>query len=318
MKTDLCTIDKVEILTLQDNTIDLLTQDNGSIINRASPVAIMKNDSSILAEHGFSSLVNVHKNGQQKSLLFDFGLSEFGAAFNADALGTDLSTVETMVLSHGHFDHFGGITQLAQRIDQKGIPLVLHPAALRAPRFMKGPNEEKIIFPALNKKDLDAAGILPVPSPEPTTLLDNMALFLGEIPKANTQAPPLNFYYEADGEIFPDPIEDDSAIVFHVDKMGLVILAGCAHSGIVNIVNHAKDVTGVNEVFAVMGGFHLSGADFQTQIAPTISALKSLSPGYVVPAHCTGREAIMHIEREMPEQFLLNMSGTQLTFSATG
>ncbi len=95
-----------------------------------------------------------------------------------------------------------------------------------------------------------------------------------------------------------------------------MVLSGCAHAGIVNTVKYAQELTGVNEIFVVMGGFHLSGPDFEPIIKPTAQALQEINPRYLVPTHCTGRKAIMHIEKEMPDKFLLNMSGTKLIFSA--
>ena len=123
-------------------------------------------------------------------------------------------------------------------------------------------------------------------------------------------------FYDDEGEEKWDPIEDDTAIVANVKGKGLVILSGCAHAGIINTVRYAKEVTGIDQVFVVMGGFHLTGKDFEPVIEPTVEALKDLSPKYVVPTHCTGRKAIMHIEKEMPEEFLLNMSGTKMVFKA--
>ena len=123
-------------------------------------------------------------------------------------------------------------------------------------------------------------------------------------------------FYDDAGEEKWDPIEDDTAIVAHVKGKGLVILSGCAHAGIINTVRYAPEVTGVEPVHVVMGGFHLTGADFEPIIEPTVEALKILNPKYVVPTHCTGRKAIMHIEKEMPDKFLLNMSGTKMVFEA--
>ena len=142
-------------------------------------------------------------------------------------------------------------------------------------------------------------------------------LFLGEVPRATsfeTGSPALQ--YEQDGQPRPDVLEDDSALVVHIKGKGLVILSGCAHSGIVNTVRYACKLTGIDRVHVVMGGFHLTGAPRDTVIEPTAAALKAFAPDYVIPTHCTGRQAVMHLEREMPEQFLLNMSGTRLTFSA--
>ena len=102
-------VDRVEILTLQDNTIDLVQQDNNAMVQRAMPLVGMEVKNSILAEHGFSSLITVTDGNRSRCMLFDFGFSEQGAAQNADALGADLTAVEAMALSHGHLDHVGGI-----------------------------------------------------------------------------------------------------------------------------------------------------------------------------------------------------------------
>ncbi|WP_319524559.1 MBL fold metallo-hydrolase [uncultured Desulfosarcina sp.] len=314
---DLREVDRVEILTLQDNTIDLTQQDNSAVIQRAMPLVGLEVKNSILAEHGFSSLVTVTEGEAARCMLFDFGFSEHGAAFNADALGADLTRVESMALSHGHLDHVGGIQELVKRTGKTDIPLVLHPAAFRNPRFMKISDDFKLIFPAFTREKAEAAGAAVVDTEQPYALLDHAAAFLGQIPRTTAfekGAP--NLYCEIDGQEQPDPFDDDSAVVFNVKGKGLVVLSGCAHSGIVNTVAYAKEATGVDKVMAVMGGFHLSGMDVETVIQPTIDALKAFNPDYIVPTHCTGRLAIQLIEKEMPDSFILNMSGTRLTFSA--
>jgi 7,8-dihydropterin-6-yl-methyl-4-(beta-D-ribofuranosyl)aminobenzene 5'-phosphate synthase len=152
---------------------------------------------------------------------------------------------------------------------------------------------------------------------EPYLLLDGTLIFLGEISKTTEFERGMpNAYYEEGGQEKWDPIEDDTSIVASVKDKGLVILSGCAHSGIINTVRYARELTGVDKVFAVMGGFHLSGSKMANNIEPTVDALGEINPRYVVPTHCTGRNAIMHIEKRMPNAFLLNMVGTRLTFSA--
>ena len=309
-------IDKIEILTLQDNYVDIAAFDGTEVVQRARPVKDMEAKISILAEHGFSALVTVTADEMSRSLLFDFGFSEHGAAYNADTLDIDLTPVEAMVLSHGHMDHFGGFEQLAERVGKKGIELVVHPTAFRASRFIKVTEEIKIALPALKRERFDNAGISVVESKEPRMLLDDCVLFLGEIPKQTEFEKGFpRMYYDDGGEIKWDPIEEDSAVVANVKRKGLVILSGCAHAGIINTVKYAQEVTGVDNVFAVMGGFHLTGADFEPIIEPTTEALKALNPQYIVPTHCTGRKAIMHLEKEMPDRFLLNMSGTKMVFA---
>ena len=123
-------------------------------------------------------------------------------------------------------------------------------------------------------------------------------------------------YFQENGVEKWDPLEDDTSIVMNLKGKGLIVLSGCAHSGIVNTVHHAIDVTGVDKIHAVIGGFHLSGPGFEPIIGRTTEELKKLEPAYIIPTHCTGRKAIMYIEKEMPDRFMLNMSGTKLTFSA--
>ncbi len=316
MAVKLNEVDKVEILTLQDNYVDVAAFDGTEIVQRALPVKDMEIKNSILAEHGFSAVVTVYRNDAPRSILFDFGFSEHGAAFNADALDVDLTGIEAMVLSHGHMDHFGGVEQLAQRVGKKGIELVLHPTAFRKSRYIKVTDDFKIGLPSLTREKFEDAGICVVESETPRMLLDDCLLFLGEIPKQTEFEKGFpRMHFDEGGESKWDPIEEDTAVVMHVKDRGLVILSGCAHSGIINTAKYARELTGVEDIFVVMGGFHLTGADFEPIIEPTTDALKSLNPQYVVPTHCTGRKAVMHLEKEMPDNFLLNMSGTKMVFT---
>ena len=317
MQYTLKPVDKLEIHTLQDNYIDLTVMDNNDVIQRANPVKDSEIKNSLLAEHGFAALVTITSGKSQRKLLFDFGFSPHGAAENADTLDLDLTDVEALVLSHGHMDHFGGLQAMVERVGRSGMELVMHPEAFRRLRFLQHPNGNRTYLPSLTPEYLEAAGVTAAPAREPRLLLDGQILFLGEIPRTaefEKGSPALK--YDRDGQAHQDVLEDDSALVAHLNGKGLVVLSGCAHSGIVNTVNHARHTTGVDQVHVVMGGFHLTGAPYDTVIEPTAAALKALNPNYVIPTHCTGRLAVMHLERELPEEFLLNMSGTKLTFSA--
>lgn len=313
-------IESVKIITLQDNYIDILTMDNNDIIQRPLlvkdvPGRGMELSSSPIAEHGFSSFIEVTVEGVTKSMLFDFGYSSQGAACNADLLSIDLTTVKALALSHGHLDHVGGMKELVKRMKNDGLELVVHPEAFKDKRYIKMPTGAKMFFPPFTRADVLEANLTIKEAAAPLAMLGGSVLFLGGIPRVSSFEEGLkNAYYEQDGIEHADIIEDDSALVFNIQGKGLVILSGCAHSGIINTVNYAKEVTGIEEIFVVMGGFHLTGADFSTKIAPTIEALKGFNPKFVVPTHCTGRLAIMAIEENMPEQFLMNMSGTSLFF----
>jgi 7,8-dihydropterin-6-yl-methyl-4-(beta-D-ribofuranosyl)aminobenzene 5'-phosphate synthase len=310
-------VEKVEILTLQDNYIDLVAQDNTEIIQRAMPSENGTLKHSIRAEHGFSAFITVTKNGTSRNMLFDFGFSEDGAAFNAEALKVDLSSVEVLALSHGHIDHLGGLEKLVKAGQLQQLSLVLHPGAFVKPRYHKIDETRKVTVPSFSQELADRTGVNLIQSKTPYPLLDGDVLFLGEIPRTTPYekgAP--NMFYLEDGVEKQDPFLDDTGIAFNVKGKGLVVLTGCAHSGIVNTVSYARTVSGIQDIMTIMGGFHLSGADFEQVIAPTVAGLKAMNPQHIIPTHCTGRYAVMHVEKEMPDAFLLNMAGTRLTFSA--
>ena len=309
-------VERIEILSLQDNYIEMTATDNSAIVTRAIPLKDGYFRQSVLAEHGFSAVVKTSVNGKTKSLLFDFGFSEGGAAYNAGILGADLSAVEAVVLSHGHNDHTGGFEKLAELLGKRSIPFVVHPMVFRHPRYLKVPvRDMKIFFSPLEREQIAAAGLKLIESPSPLTLLDDTVLFLGEIPhKSDFEKGFPIAHFQEDGQEKWDPIEDDTSIVMHLKGKGLVVISGCAHAGIVNTVNYAREVTGIDKVHAVMGGFHLSGTLFEGIIDRTVAEMKKINPDYIIPCHCTGRKAITEFEKAMPDKFILNMSGTKMTF----
>ncbi len=310
-------VDKVEIWTLEDNYIDLVSGDNSAIVTRAMPVKDMKVTNSILAEHGFAALVATTTREKTRTMLFDFGFSEDVVVRNAAAIGVDLTKVEVAALSHGHMDHFGGMAQIAAKIGKKGLGLILHPVAFRRNRYLEPIQGIKVGLPAPEKEKVEASGFKITQAKEPALLLDGDVLFLGEIPRRTSFEKGLPYaFYEEKGQKTWDPTEDDTALVMNLRGKGLVVLSGCAHSGIINTVEYAREVTGIDKVHVVMGGFHLTGPAFEPIIGDTVKSLQQIGPEYVIPTHCTGRKAILAIEKALPSQFLVNMSGTKLTFVA--
>jgi 7,8-dihydropterin-6-yl-methyl-4-(beta-D-ribofuranosyl)aminobenzene 5'-phosphate synthase len=316
MTLQLNPVDRVEVLTLQDNYLDVVAQDNSEVVRRVLSHPNYTLRQSIRAEHGFSLLVTVERDGIKRSLLFDFGYSEDGARHNAQVLGVDLGQVEAAALSHGHFDHSGGMSELLPRLSSSA-KLVLHPAAYRDPRYVKKPDGGCVTFPPLLRENLQQLGITPAETRSPRPLLDGTVGFLGEIARVTDfEAPGGNMFYEENGEEHLDRFEDDTGLVIQLRDKGLVVISGCAHAGIINTVRHAQTVTGEKRVHAVMGGFHLTGMDRDRQIAPTVETLRAIGPDVVVPAHCTGRTAQQDIESALPDAFVLNMVGTTLNLAA--
>lgn len=310
-------LDRVEILTLQDNYIDMTATDNSAMIHRAGTRVRGEIRKSVLAEHGFSAVIRTTAGERTRTMLFDFGFSEIGATYNAKILDVPLGEIEAVALSHGHSDHMGGFRDLMAVIGRPGIELVVHPKAFTPSRYVKFGEGHKAYFPRFTKEMAEEAGTRVVEVKEPCLMLGGDVLFLGEIPRRTEFEKGMpNAYYEQDGVEKKDAIEDDTSICMNLRGKGLIVLSGCAHSGIVNTVRYAREATGIGTVHVVMGGFHLNGPVVEPFVGPTIEALREIGPRYIVPTHCTGRKSIQRIEEAMPGSFLLNMAGTRLTFTA--
>jgi 7,8-dihydropterin-6-yl-methyl-4-(beta-D-ribofuranosyl)aminobenzene 5'-phosphate synthase len=310
-------LDRAEILTLQDNYIDMTAKDNSAMIYRAGTRVAGKIRKPILAEHGFSALIRTTAGGRKRTMLFDFGFSEIGAAFNARTLDAPMGEIEAVALSHGHSDHIGGFREMMALIGSPGLELVVHPGVFKPSRYVKFGEGHRDYFPRFTREMAEEAGTSVVEAKEPRPMLGGDVLFLGEIPRQTDFEKGMpDAYYEEDGVEKKDAIEDDTSIVMNLKGKGLIVLSGCAHAGIVNTVRYAREATGIETVHVVMGGFHLNGPVFEPIVGVTIEALREIAPRYIVPTHCTGRKSIQRIEQAMPANFLLNMAGTRLTFAA--
>lgn len=304
-------VDKVEILTVLDNTIDLLMASTPQVKRLPLPPDALTRES-LVAEHGFAALVTVISGNTSNSLLFDAGLSKNGLMHNMDVLEVRPKELHTIVLSHGHADHTQGLMGMVERLGERKMPLLLHPDAFLERKLLL-PDGHEIHLPPPDRRLLSHEGIEVIEERGPSYLLENLVLVTGQIPRSTPFERGFPIHYARVAHRWqPDPlIHDDQAVVLHVKGRGLVILTGCGHAGAVNTIRHAQELTGVQKVYAVIGGFHLSGALFEPIIPPTIAALKEISPALIVPAHCTGWKATHALARELPEAFVANSVGTR-------
>ena len=302
-------VDKVEITVLVDNYIDIFVPPATNVDRRLS----FDPSREILAEHGFSCLIKLFCGEEIHTVLLDAGLSQNCMFSNAGVLGIDLSDVEAAILSHGHFDHIGGLAEFFRRAG-KSIPLVLHPDAFVL-RRLNNPARGPVELPQLDKAALRDAGADIRICSNPSSLADDHLLMTGEVERITpfeTGMPGMEMY--EDGTWVLDPIRDDQALVIHVRNKGLIIVSGCAHGGIINTIHYSQKITGIPEVHAVLGGFHLTGPAFEPRIMPTISAMKEIDPDYIVPMHCTGWTAINRFIENIPGKCILNTVGTTYSF----
>ncbi|TDB94193.1 MBL fold metallo-hydrolase [Actinomadura sp. 7K534] len=319
-------VDEIEILTLVDNVYDaLLTSDErtrragfGAGAVTARQFDGDRTFTGMIAEHGFSALVTVRRAGRSHTLLFDTGLSPDAMVTNADRLGIGLGDVQAVVLSHGHFDHAGGLAGLAGARGVRSLPMVLHPLVWTR-RRLAVPGKEVEELPTLSKRALEGEGFAVVERREPSLLLDGSVLITGEVDRTTEfergMPPPHQAW--TGGEWVHDPLViDDQALIVNVRDRGLVVLTGCGHSGAVNIVRHAQRLTGVDRLHGLLGGFHLGGPAFEPIIPPTVQALTEFAPNLVVPGHCTGWRAQHALAAALPDAWVQGSSGTAYRLSA--
>jgi 7,8-dihydropterin-6-yl-methyl-4-(beta-D-ribofuranosyl)aminobenzene 5'-phosphate synthase len=271
-----------------------------------------------IAEHGFSTIIEIRYNDDNKKniFLFDTGVSENGIIFNADIFGIDLKNIEAIILSHGHLDHCSGLLNVLKRIS-KPINVIAHPDAFLK-RWLVYPEGNRAKMPVLDEKELENNDDDVVVVGGGGNGVSSPLMITGQIPRETSfeKGFPLQ-YAEIQGEkeLIPDPlVNDDQAIIVNIKQKGLVILTGCGHAGIINTINYAKKVTKINKVFAVLGGFHLTGGIYEEAIEPTIKDLQKADPKYVIPCHCTGWKATNKIIEVMPEKFIQTSVGTSFNF----
>lgn len=300
--------DRVEVTVLVDNYIDIFVPPQ-TTVDRRVPFDPCR---TLLAEHGFSCLIRVFSGRAEHTVLLDTGLSRECLFHNAQQLGLDLRTAEAVVLSHGHFDHIGGLADFFCMADHQ-VPLIVHPDAF-LPRRLN--NHQRIAeLPGPDAIALKKAGADIKTRKEPSTLAAGHLLVTGEVErmtKFEKGSPGMERF--VGGRWEPDPISDDQGVVINIRNKGLVVISGCAHAGIINTTEHAKKITGIDHVHAVMGGFHLTGPLFEPIIPVTIREMKRIGPDYVIPMHCTGWNAINGFAREMHGKFILNTVGTTYVF----
>lgn len=319
-------VDEIVITTLVDNVYDaLLTGDDrttrapfGVGTARAPQFEGGSTKVGLMAEHGFSALVSVRRGTTTTTLLFDAGLSPDAMVTNADRLGVDLSAIQAVVLSHGHFDHAGGLDGLAGKRGARSLPLVVHPM-IWTRRRVAIPGREADELPTLSKRSLEGEGLAVIERRQPSLLVDGSVLITGEIDRTTDfeHGMPASHQAWTGTSWEPDPLViDDQALAVNLRGHGLVVLTGCAHAGAINIVRHAQRLTGVPTLHALLGGLHLSGPSFEPIISQTTGLLAGLAPKLVVAGHCTGWRAQQALATALPDAWVAGSSGSSFRLVA--
>lgn len=259
--------------------------------------------SGLMGEHGLACWIDMGMH----CILFDTGQTSL-LAHNAGALKIDLDAVDTIVLSHGHYDHSGGLAGVLARA-AGAVAIHLHPAAVQPKYHGGGDPCREIGIPAHSLAALQARGASIHPVTVPTEIAPGLFL-TGEIPRIHPEeAGESAFCLDKAGQIM-DPLLDDQALFLRT-KAGTVVLLGCAHAGVINTLDHIRQLTDGQPFHTVLGGMHLHAVSDQ-RLAWTLASLKRFNIGNLYPVHCTGTRAVAALWAAFPGRCFPCGAGTTL------
>ncbi len=272
----------------------------------------------LLGQHGLSLYIVVEGDWGSARILFDTGQDYSVLEHNARILGIDPGNVDAIILSHGHYDHTGGLLGAVKHAAEKRggrIPVVVHPDAFLPAIHIGGGRVRLDIGIPYTRGELveNGARLLEAKSPLPVA---PATYYLGEVEKTWPElAPGLpGAYTILDGRLVEHPLRDDTGLAITVEGLGAIVIGGCSHSGIANIAKHAEKVTG-EKPYAVIGGFHLAGQP-REKIEETIRVLKDMGVERAYPGHCTGLRAEHMMLEAFGGESARIYSGARIVFEA--
>jgi 7,8-dihydropterin-6-yl-methyl-4-(beta-D-ribofuranosyl)aminobenzene 5'-phosphate synthase len=303
--------ENIVITVITDNLVDA-TMPHYKIAKRLGRVTSPL-DNAPHGEHGLAYQIETVVDGKSHSCLFDFAADAPGVMKNMNLLKIDLTKIEALGISHDHWDHQAAFLEIMKaKKDQfrKGIPLYVGEQFF-AGTYQRLPDGKIVSLLALNRSDVEALGFVKIVEIKDPTPIIPGAYLPGRVEQVTDyEKIPPGFVAKQGTEYTQETFPGEQAVILNAKGKGLVVISACAHRGIVNTVKHAQNMTGIEKVYLVMGGFHLTNAKPEI-IKKTVADIKAINPQYIVPTHCTGFDAITTFRREMPDQFILNSAGTR-------
>lgn len=288
----------------------------------------------LVSEFGLSMHVESRRGAETRNVLVDFGFTPEALVNNVNLLGIDPAKLDALVLSHGHYDHFGGLAGfLRQHRGQlkPKLPIYVGGEECFCSRQWTAPPVQGD-FGALDRQALEQADLVVTYAEEPSLVADH-GFTSGQITLTSFEkllSPSAMKVGVSDGigcyadklpedertkTVIPDQFRHEIATSFNLKGRGLVVLTSCSHRGVVNAIKQAQAASGIDKVHAVIGGFHLAPYK-EDYLRETIASLEAINLDYVVPLHCTGEAFYEMAKAEMPSKLLRSYTGTRFVFSA--
>ena len=288
----------------------------------------------LISEFGLSMHVESRRGSETRNVLMDFGFTPDALVNNTNLVGIDPSALDALVLSHGHYDHFGGLAGFLKQNNGKlkaKLPIYIGGEEAFCSREWTAP-PVRGDFGALDRKALENANVAVTYAEGPSLVADHgfTTGHIGQTSFEKLLSPSamkigvdhgIGCYADKLPEdertkaVIPDQFQHEIATAFNLKERGLIVLTSCSHRGVINAIKQAQAVSGINKVHAVIGGFHLAPYK-EDYVRDTITALKGIDIDYVIPLHCTGEPFYEMAKVEIPNKLLRSYTGTRFVFAA--
>ncbi|HLI98345.1 MAG TPA: MBL fold metallo-hydrolase [Bradyrhizobium sp.] len=326
-------IDSLSVRVLVDSASDIFSKPAEIAGVKTAPGRPANPLVPLHSEWGLSLLLEPQRGERKRTLLLDYGWTPGAINGNIESLKVDPSRIDALIMSHGHWDHLGGLMGFLDR-HRRTMPADLTMYAGGednfCQRYVRGPGGDLSDFGMLDRRDLAKRDVKVMLCESPVVIGD-LAFTTGKIKRSSIEKVLPNSLVEfqlkdgagcdwghylpaeMEGKIVPDEHIHEHATCFNLKDKGLIVISSCGHVGIVNSVRQAMEVSGVQKVHAIMGGFHLgpAPADYLTQV---VAEMARLDPDVVIPMHCSGLNFIQEAQRQMPGKILSSTTGTHITF----
>jgi 7,8-dihydropterin-6-yl-methyl-4-(beta-D-ribofuranosyl)aminobenzene 5'-phosphate synthase len=264
-------------------------------------------------QHGISLYITAVKAGSTKHILMDVGQSHEALLHNMTVMNIDPASIDAIILSHCHYDHTQGLSEVLKAIGKSDLPVIAHPEIFKL-NFIDAPYLRHVgVMAGDSEENLKKNGASLFLTPDPVQLLPGL-MTTGYVTR-QTDFEEVGIALKtinAKNELVSDPMNDDISILAAVNK-GLVVLSGCSHAGIVNITKQAIAMNGIHDVAAIIGGLHLVEAPMD-RIEKTVDALHSMVKGSIYAGHCTGFNAQVELRKQFGMRFMPLQTGNYFEF----